>query len=52
MAQSKTTEAAAAYQAAWKALDPALEYRHLVDAKLASLGLDAEASAAATGSVK
>jgi predicted negative regulator of RcsB-dependent stress response len=52
MAQGKTTEAAAAYQAAWKALDPALEYRRLVDAKLASLGLDAEASAAATGSVK
>jgi predicted negative regulator of RcsB-dependent stress response len=38
LAQGKRDEAKAAYQAVWKALDPAVEYRRLVEAKLTSLG--------------
>jgi predicted negative regulator of RcsB-dependent stress response len=45
LAQGKRDEAKAAYLAAWKALDPALEYRRLVDAKLAALGAAPEAPA-------
>lgn len=47
LAQGKRDEARAAYLAAWKALDPTLDYRQLVDAKLASLG--AAPPAAASG---
>lgn len=47
-AQGKKTEAVAAYQAAYKALDSKLEYRFLLDAKLTSLGAAPAASAAAS----
>ena len=38
LAQGKSAEARAAYQAAWKALDEKVEYRRLIDAKLTALG--------------
>jgi predicted negative regulator of RcsB-dependent stress response len=38
LAQGKKDEAKAAYQKAWAALDPALDYRRLVEAKLTALG--------------
>jgi predicted negative regulator of RcsB-dependent stress response len=38
LAQGKKEEAKAAYLAAWNAMDPTLEYRRLVDAKLTALG--------------
>lgn len=38
MAQGKPAEARAAYQAAYAAMDTKLEYRQLIDAKLAALG--------------
>ncbi len=37
-AQGKPDEAKAAYAAAWKAMDPKVSYRRLIDAKLAALG--------------
>lgn len=40
-------EARAAYQAAWKAMDDKLDYRHLVDAKLTALGAAPAAAASA-----
>lgn len=47
LAQGKTDAAKAAYQAAWQAMDPALEYRRLVDAKLTALGVALAASGVA-----
>ncbi|MEY4753849.1 MAG: hypothetical protein RJA44_1524 [Pseudomonadota bacterium] len=38
LAQGKTAEAVTAYQQAWRAMDPALDYRRLIDAKLTTLG--------------
>ncbi len=38
MAQGKKPEALAAYQAAYKAMDPTIDYRGLIDAKLTALG--------------
>jgi predicted negative regulator of RcsB-dependent stress response len=38
MAQGKTAEARAAYQAAWAAMSDQVPYRRLIDAKLTSLG--------------
>jgi len=38
MAQGKKDEAKAAYQKAWQAMDPKVEYRRLIDAKLTALG--------------
>lgn len=38
MAQGKTAEARAAWEAAWAAMDPALDYRRLVEAKLTAIG--------------
>lgn len=49
-AQGKSAEARAAYQAAWKAMDPKVDYRQLVDAKLTALGAAPEA--AASGAAK
>ncbi|HET9976609.1 MAG TPA: tetratricopeptide repeat protein [Burkholderiaceae bacterium] len=46
LAQGKKVEAVAAYQAAYKAMDPKVEYRVLVDAKLTALGAAPAASAA------
>jgi len=37
-AQGKREEAKAAYQKAWNAMDPKVEYRNLVEAKLTALG--------------
>lgn len=37
-AQGKTTEAVEAYRAAWKAMDPSVEYRRLIEGKLTALG--------------
>ncbi len=37
-AQGKLDDAKAAYSAAWKAMDPKVSYRRLIDAKLAALG--------------
>jgi predicted negative regulator of RcsB-dependent stress response len=47
-AQGKTAEAVAAYQTAWKLMDPTVDYRRLIDAKLTALGAAPEASTAAT----
>lgn len=53
LAQGKKDEAKAAYLAAWKAMDPALDYRRLVDAKLTALGAAPEApQGAASGAAK
>jgi predicted negative regulator of RcsB-dependent stress response len=41
MAQGKTEEALAAYQSAWGAMNDRLEYRQLVEVKLAALGVNA-----------
>jgi predicted negative regulator of RcsB-dependent stress response len=50
-AQGKKDEAKAAYQQAWKAMDPAMEYRRLVEAKLTAMGA-APVEAAASGAAK
>jgi len=42
--QGKSAEAAAAYTAAWKALDAQSEYRRLVEIKLNALGVDPRAT--------
>ncbi len=46
MAQGRADDAKLAYQAAWKAIDPAAEYRQLTEAKLIALGAAPEAEAA------
>jgi predicted negative regulator of RcsB-dependent stress response len=38
LAQGKQDEAKAAYSSAWKAMDPSVQYRRLIDAKLTALG--------------
>jgi len=49
-AAGKKDEARTAWQAAWKAMDEKLDYRHLVEAKLTALGAPpVAASAAASG---
>jgi predicted negative regulator of RcsB-dependent stress response len=48
-AQGKKDEARAAYRQAWDALDPKIDYRRLVEAKLNVLGVDPTAPAGATG---
>jgi predicted negative regulator of RcsB-dependent stress response len=50
-AQGKRAEAAAAYQAAYAAMDPKVEYRRLVEAKLSALGV-APPSATASGAAQ
>ncbi|HEU4460228.1 MAG TPA: tetratricopeptide repeat protein [Methylibium sp.] len=45
-AQGKKDEAIAAYRKAWTQIDPALDYRRLVDAKLTALGAAPSAPAA------
>jgi predicted negative regulator of RcsB-dependent stress response len=53
MAQGKKDDAKAAYQKAWKDMDPKVEYRRLVEAKLTALGAAPEpekAASAAEGS--
>ena len=48
-AQGKRAEAIVAYQAAYKAMDPKVEYRNLIDAKLTALGAAPAPAAAASG---
>ncbi len=48
LAQGKADEAKAAYKKAWDAMDPAVQYRRLIDAKLTALG----AAPAADGAAK
>lgn len=57
--QGKTAEAQAAYELAYRQMDPKLEYRQLIDAKLAAMGVAAPvvkpttpAAAAASGASK
>jgi predicted negative regulator of RcsB-dependent stress response len=52
MALGKRDDARAAYQAAWKAMDPKVEYRRLIDAKLTALGAAPEAAASAAPGAK
>jgi predicted negative regulator of RcsB-dependent stress response len=55
LAQGKKDEAKAAYLQAWKTMDAAVEYRSIVEAKLAALGAapgEAPASAAGSGAGK
>ena len=55
LAQGKPAEARKAFEAAYKTLDPKLEYRQLVDAKLTALGAApavAASAAAASGAAK
>lgn len=47
MAQGKTEEAKAQYQAAWRGFSEQAEYRRLVEIKLAALGVDVSAAAVA-----
>lgn len=55
-AQGKPAEAAAAWQAAWKAMDEKLDYRRIIEAKLNTLGQSAESAdkpaAAASGAAQ
>jgi predicted negative regulator of RcsB-dependent stress response len=50
LAQGKSEEAKAAYTQAWKAMDAKVEYRRLIDAKLAALGAPAPAEPGRTAS--
>ncbi len=52
LAQGKKDEAKAAYQSAWKTMDPNVEYRRLIDAKLTALGAAPDAATAAGESAK
>jgi len=48
LAQGKKDDAKAAYQKAWQAMDPKVEYRRLIEAKLTALGAAPEAEKPAT----
>jgi len=52
LAQGKKDDARAAYNKAWQAMDPKVEYRRLIDAKLVALGAAPSASAPAAGVAK
>lgn len=52
LAQGKKDEARSAYQAAWAAMDPKLDYRRLVEAKLTALAAPPAVAAAASGVAK
>jgi predicted negative regulator of RcsB-dependent stress response len=52
LAQGKRDEAKAAYQRAWKAMDPELNYRRLIEAKLTSLGASPDAGGKPSGAAK
>lgn len=49
MAQNKPDEAKAAYAKAWQAMDPAVNYRRLIEAKLTALGAAPAESAKVPG---
>lgn len=46
LAQGRKTDAAAAYRQAYDGMEPMLDYRRLVDAKLTALGVPADAASA------
>ena len=48
LAQGKTDEAKAAFRKAWDTMDPAIQYRRLIDAKLTALGAAPPAEAPKT----
>jgi predicted negative regulator of RcsB-dependent stress response len=48
-AQGKKDEAKVAYTQAWKTMDETVEYRRLVEAKLAALGAAPDGAKAASG---
>lgn len=48
-AQGKTEDAKAAYKKAWDTMDPAVQYRRLIDAKLTALGAAPPAETPKTG---
>lgn len=48
-AQGRKAEARAAYQQAWAAMDPGVEYRRLIEAKLVALGAAPSSDASASG---
>ena len=48
LAQGKAADARSAYETAWKAMDPKVEYRRLIEAKLTALGAAPGASAKAS----
>jgi predicted negative regulator of RcsB-dependent stress response len=52
LASGKQEDAAKAYLAAYKAMDDKLDYRRVVEAKLASLGAAPEPAVAASGVAK
>ena len=49
LAQGKTDDAKAAFNKAWQAMDPTIDYRRLVEAKLTALGAAPEAAKAPAG---
>jgi predicted negative regulator of RcsB-dependent stress response len=52
LAQGKRAEAKDAYTVAWKTFDESVQYRTLVEAKLAALGAAPDSAAAASGAAK
>ena len=52
LAQGKTDDAKVMYLSAWKGLTERVEYRQLIEVKLASLGVDVSAQAPAAGVAK
>lgn len=52
LAQGKKDEAVVAYTKGWKAMDPTVDYRRLIDAKLTALGAAPAADAASPGVVR
>jgi predicted negative regulator of RcsB-dependent stress response len=46
LAQGKSADAQAAYLKAWTAMDPKIDYRRLIEAKLNLLGVQPAATAA------
>lgn len=49
LAQGKKDEAKAAYQAAWTRMDPQIDYRRLIEAKLTALGVAPDGAAPKAG---
>jgi predicted negative regulator of RcsB-dependent stress response len=52
LAEGKSTDAQAAYLKAWNAMDPQVDYRRLIEAKLNLLGVQPAASAASAGAAR
>ena len=52
LAQGKVEDAKAAFNKAWQAMDPKIDYRRLIDAKLTALGAAPEATKPLAGTAK